>query len=199
MARYLDKFPKLQSLKDGVIITNLLVRVGVIKDIQNLSVIYYPYSIQEGDTPELIASKFYGDVEKHWVVTILNDIHDPFYDWPMTYQQFVAFIDDKYGSQASAQSTIHHYEKIVNTTDGYTGQITTNTYIIDLDSYTNLITGSITKTFNNGIGVTVETTKRIVDCFTYELELNESKRNINLLKESYVNQIQNELENLLVV
>lgn len=198
MAKYFDKFPKVQSLKDGKIITNLLIRVGVIKDIKHLSVIYYPYNIQEGDTPELIASKFYNDSEKHWVVTVLNDIYDPFYDWPMTYQQFVAFIDDKYGSQSAAKSQTHHYEQIVTSTDSYTDQITTNTYIIDLNSYTNLIPTNVTKTFPNGLGVTVDTSKRIVDCFTYELELNESKRSIKLLKQDYINQIQSELETLLV-
>lgn len=198
MARYFDKFPKMMSLKDGKVITNLLIRVGVIKDIQHLTVIYYPYNIQEGDTPELIASKFYDDAEKHWVVTILNDIYDPYYDWPMTYQQFVAYIDDKYGSQAAASSQIHHYEKIVASTDSYTGQTTTNTYTIDLNSYTNLITSTVSKTFPNGQSVTVDTSKRAVDMFTYELELNESKRSIKLLKQDYINQIQSELETLLV-
>jgi hypothetical protein len=199
MARYLDLFPKVLSLKDGTVITNLLVRIGVLKDIRALSIIYYPYNIQEGDTPEIIADKFYGDSEKHWVVTMLNDIHDPFYDWPMTYQQFVPFIEDKYGSQAAAQSTVHHYEQTITTTDSYSGISTPKTYVVDLNTYTNLITSSTTKTFPNGTKVTVDVSKRMVDCFTYELELNESKRKINLIKPNYIQQIQSELQNLLAV
>ena len=41
-----------------------------------------------GDTPEIIASKYYGDPEKHWIVLLANDIINPFFDFPLNYQEF---------------------------------------------------------------------------------------------------------------
>jgi hypothetical protein len=132
MPRYFNYFPKLIYTSNGVsnIVTDLMTRPALIQDILNNSSLYYEYDIQEGDTPEMIASKYYGDPELHWIILITNQITDPFYDWPMTYQQFSTFIADKYGSQANASITIHHYEKIITSTDGLSGITTSNTFVI---------------------------------------------------------------------
>ena len=107
MPRYFNKFPKLIYTKQGVsnLVTNILSRVDVIKGNIDKTAIFYQYNIQEGDTPEMIASKYYGDSELHWVVLIFNKIIDPFYDWPLNYQQFQKYIIDKYGSYRSEEHT----------------------------------------------------------------------------------------------
>lgn len=199
MPRYFNKFPMLSYTRDGVsnIATDLMTRISVIKNSVDEKSIFYQYDIQEGDTPEIIASKYYNDPELHWVVLVFNNIFDPFYDWPMTYLQFSEYIADKYGSQADALETVHHYEKIVTSIDGYSGTATVNKYIVDLNTYTNLIESSTTKTFENGYSVTVNITKRIVDCYTYEEELNESKRKINLLKKDLIPDIKNQFKQLM--
>jgi hypothetical protein len=45
--------------------------------------------------------------------------------------------------------------------------------------------------------VSVTTTGRAVDYYTYELELNESKRSIQLLNRNYVNEFELELKKLM--
>lgn len=199
MARYLDKFPKLLYTRDSktTLVTNLLTRIATVKGVLDDISLFYYYDIQEGDTPEIIASKYYNDPELHWVILILNDIMDPYYDWPMTYQQFQAYITDKYGSQAAAQIQVHHYEKIVTSTDSFSGQSTKQTYTIDLDTYNSVIPESITKTFSNGISVTVETSKRVVDSYTFEEELNESKRKIKLIKSNLIPELKRQFEFLM--
>ena len=88
MSRYFNYFPKLIYTSNGTstVITDLMTRPALLQmDIDNSS-LYYQYDIQEGDTPEIIASKYYGDAELHWAVMIPNQIIDPLYDWPMAYQ-----------------------------------------------------------------------------------------------------------------
>lgn len=192
MARYFDKFPKLFYTKDGItsLVSNLLTRVQTIQGVINNSAIYYQYDVKDGDTPEIIASKYYGDSELHWIILIFNDIIDPFYDWPMTYQQFIKFLTDKYGSAATAQITIHHYEKIIATTDSDSRKTTTNTYIVDLATYNSMPAEPTTVTKTIGSNTVTEVTSRnIVYAYDYENNLNESKRKIKLLKKSLAPEI----------
>ena len=199
MPRYFNKFPKLLYTKDlnTSLVTNLLLRVDTIKDKLDNMALFYTYDIQEGDTPELIASKYYNDAELHWVVLMFNNIYDPFYDWPMHYQQFQSYIVDKYGDVATAMATHHHYEKTISTIDGYSGETTKNTYMIDLNSYNAATVGTITRTFPNGQTVTVTTSKRNVDSYVYEEELNESKRTIKLIKSDLIPDIRKQFEYLM--
>jgi hypothetical protein len=196
MPRYFNEFPKLIYTRDSVtsLVTNLLTRIATVKDEIDTSSLYYEYNIKDGDTPEIIASKYYGDAELHWVVLIFNDIIDPFYDWPMEYRQFVKFLTDKYGSSATSQTTVHHYEKIIETTDHQSGETTTKIYTIDLESY-DLLPAEPTEVIN--AMVTEITSRNIVYCYDYENNLNESKRTINLVRKELVGTIKNQFKQLM--
>lgn len=201
MQKYFGKFPKLAYTKDGNtnLITNLLARVTTIQSKIDNSAIYYEYDIQEGDTPEIIASKYYGDPGYHWVVMIFNNVFDASYDWPMTYQQFQAYIIDKYGDAATAKTTIKQYLMFEESIDNYTQLSTTNTYEIDYDTYSTLVESSTTKSFSNGVTVTVNITKRAVDCYDYEEQLNESKRKIKLIKKELLGDVKQQFDILMGV
>jgi hypothetical protein len=204
MARYFSKFPNILHSFDGingVLVKDIMVRVKMSDSVLNNTLLYYKYDVGEGDTPEMIAEKYYGDAEKHWLVLMCNSIIDPFYEWPLTYQQFLKFIIDKYGSQSNALSTIHHYEKIVTTTDNYTNTTTIKTYIIDLTAYNSMQAEpfTVSKIFPNGKSVTVTTSRKVVDSFEYENSLNESRRTIQILNSSFAYQAEQELNRLLGV
>ena len=62
--------------------------------------------MKEGQTPEIIADKLYGDPNLHWIVMYVNNITDRYHQWPMTSAQFLSFINEKY----SDPDGIHHYE-----------------------------------------------------------------------------------------
>jgi len=196
MSRYFNDFPKLIYTRDSVtsLATNLLTRIATVKGEIDTSSLYYEYNIKDGDTPEIIASKYYGDAELHWVVLIFNDIIDPFYDWPMEYRQFVKFLTDKYGSPATSQTTVHHYEKIIETTDHQSGETNTKIYTIDLESY-DLLPAEPTEVIN--AMVTEITSRNIVYCYDYENNLNESKRKINLVRKELVGTIKNQFKQLM--
>ena len=97
--------------------TDIFCRVKMLDSIKNQTLVYYYYDIQEGDTPEIIAGKYYDNPNRHWIVLLANDIIDPIYDWPLTYQNFINYVKGKYGSIENAQTTVHHYEKIITKID----------------------------------------------------------------------------------
>ena len=75
--------------------------------------------VKEGETPERLADKFYGDSNYHWVILHVNEIIDPRFDWPLTTYQLEQYVGSKYGV-ANVQAT-HHWE------DG-SGNWVNNTY-----------------------------------------------------------------------
>lgn len=139
---FFDYFPQLKyNVKKGQYpvyesATDIFFRIGMIEDTLRNTSSYGVYEIQDGDTPEIIASKFYDDVGGGWVILYANKIVDPQWDWPLNYQQFVNYIEGKYGSVANATSTIHHYEKVVTRTN--VGENTTqeDRYVIDKEKLT---------------------------------------------------------------
>lgn len=73
------------------------------------NVIYYPYTIAEGERPDTIAYNYYGDERYAWLVLITNSIVDPYYEWPLSTKEFSDFITNKYGSIANAQEQVAFY------------------------------------------------------------------------------------------
>lgn len=202
---YFQNFPKIFYDLSGskpskpIVVKNILTRCKILRQVLGNSINFYPYVVKDSDTPEIIASKYYDDPNRHWIVMFANDIIDPFYDWVLNYDNFNSFIVNKYGSLELSQTTIHHYEKIVTKVDNSTGTTTVFKYIIDEETYTAL-PGSETNVYalSNGSSVTITITKDIVYCYDYEFDANEAKRNIKIIDKKFIPQIEQELKNLLV-
>lgn len=186
------------SNKSLKLVSNLFVRTRFLPSIENESTVFYKYQISDGDTPEILASKYYGNSNRHWIILLANNITDPTYDWPLTYTNFSSYVENKYGSIATAKTTYHHYEKVVTKTDSVTGTITVNKYELDYNTYANLASSS-TETINLKDGNTVQivTTKNAVSYYDYEEEQNESKREIKIINAAYALQIEQELFSIL--
>lgn len=56
-----------------------------------------PYTIQNGDTPDSIAYKEYGDSEWFWTILILNNITDVHEMWPLAADELDKYVQKKYG------------------------------------------------------------------------------------------------------
>lgn len=76
--------------------TNIMVRAKIKDIIRDNSKIYYGYDLTEGDTPEIIADKYYGDAGLHWVVLMMNTTPDGRWDVGMDYKTFTNFVTEKY-------------------------------------------------------------------------------------------------------
>ena len=53
-----------------------------------------------------MAYKVYGEADYFWVITLVNNIVNRYYDWPLDSFSFQEYVKDKY----SNPDGIHHYE-----------------------------------------------------------------------------------------
>ena len=109
MANYFNYFPKtfytLQNNVDGLdVVTNIISRYALEKSFKENTSVYYKYVVQDSDTPEIIASKFYDSPTRHWIVLAINEIVDPQFDWPLDYRTMIKFIDEKYTANGTANT-----------------------------------------------------------------------------------------------
>lgn len=159
-------------LRDLVTVQNPLVRYKIKDILKSKTALYYTRTVNDNETAEFIAERYYGDESLDWVLYVTNDIIDPYYDWPLEYNSFINYIKKKYGSVPAAQQQVHHYEKIVVERKRlFDGTIVEPVSItIDETTYNTLPTSQ----------------KRLVDSYTYEEEANDAKRTIKILQKSYL-------------
>ena len=81
-------------------------RVAVRAKVKANTTVYNSYDVKEGETPEILAHRFYGDTELHWIILLVNDITDRYHQWPMNYIQFLTYVNDKY---TNVNATHHYY------------------------------------------------------------------------------------------
>ena len=109
---YFDRFPLMAYDVAGnenyKLLPDILKRVKLRSGLRSGSFLFDAYDVSDGERPEDIAFKLYGDPELHWVILMTNNVTDRFYQWPMTQPQFQNFIEDKYG--LANIDAIHHYE-----------------------------------------------------------------------------------------
>ena len=91
------------------LLPDILRRVKARSAVRTGRFLFDSYDVKNGERPEDIAFKYYGDAEYHWVVLMVNNVTDRYYQWPMRQADFEEFLTDKYG--AGNEDSIHHYEK----------------------------------------------------------------------------------------
>jgi Base plate wedge protein 53 len=174
MTPYFTKFPRISYNIDDtpnnyVSVVDIMHRVKMLKSVRDNTVIFFPYIVKDEETPEIIAAKIYGSSDYFWVVLFANNIFDRWSEWPLSYDQWVAYINAKYGSIQGAGEAVHHYQ------DQYGNYIDYQTYEATIDQ------GSVS-----------------VSSLTYETDINAAKAQIRLVAPEYVAQIETELNQLLL-
>ena len=171
---YFSSFPIIPYDSKGDLqfkdVTNLLRRVGMRTKLKTNTFLYDTYDVKEGETPEMIAHKLYGDPELHWIVLLVNEITDRYHQWPMSGMQFLDYINDKY----SNPDGVHHYE--TTQTSGDTKIKIEVENDVDEDAYT---------------GLTPITNRE------YEQNEQDKKRKIRLVDPSFVEQFVDEFKKLM--
>jgi len=234
---FFTKFPKKLynfdfAANSTVVITDVLSRVRFNSKILNSVTAYTKYQLQDGDTPEIVSYKLYGDSEYHWVIILVNNLKDPQFDFPLPTLTLEQNILKKYNYTGIEQAidNVHHYIlETTSTLNEVGGLITTNvkSTIITLTQYdhkTNtLITlANLAATYvyphnasntiyfkaNNSGQNTADATNAVsslqivervkpVSIYDYEVELNENKREIKILKREYIEALSSELNRML--
>ncbi len=216
---YFDNFPNLYYSLDpnniefkGVV--NIFARVKFLDTIINNISLFFSYDVRDGDTPQNMAYKLYGDATRSWMILFVNQILDPYFQWIMNDAEFQQNVIDQYGSIANSQITLDHIEKqtITLTTYNYVQNVSIQTSYIDpantlsIDGFTTFPTiadpviqiGSNTIVqFADGSVVDQSVILTANNAYDTLLNLNESRRSIKLVKPEYADQIEQELKNLL--
>ena len=159
---------------------NTMVRAKLKNMVVDDVVRYFGYSIPDAERPDITSYKIYGDVKFTWLIFLINDIHDPIYDWPLGSREFVTFIQSKYGSITFAKNNTHHYEQIIRDrieATGTTDAIPQAKIEVDLTTYNALASDK----------------RNIVYSYNYEVDRNEDKRDIKLVDPMYAGSIFTEL------
>ena len=216
MSRFFNYFPKTlytsNNLTAGVdTVTNIIARFGFESTLKNNSSAFYKYNIQESDTPEIIASKYYDNPERHWIVLLFNDIMDPQFDWPLQYQPFIDYVNTKYSANNYADTAntgvtglawsmnvnnVQAYYKIVTRTN-FDDISIVEKLEVDTNTYANVGASTTTYTLQDGSTITQKITKETKTYYDYEQELNEEKREIKLIKPEFVPQIEKEFKKVI--
>ena len=171
---YFNSFPIIPYDSKGDLqfkdVTNLLRRVGMRTKLKTNTFLYDTYNVKEGETPEMIAHKLYGDSQLHWIILLVNEITDRYHQWPMSGMQFLDYLNDKY----SNPDGIHHYE--TTQTSGDTKVKIEVENDVDEDAYT---------------GLTPITNRE------YEENEQDKRRQIRLVDPSFVEQFVDEFKKLM--
>ena len=130
---YFSNFPlmayDIEGDKTYKLVPDILRRVKLRANLKNGMFIFDNYDVKEGETPETVAFKWFGDSEYHWVILMTNNITDRYYEWPLSQPQFHTHLEDKYGV-GNIDST-HHYE--ISQTSGPTSS-RDNSHLVDVNS-----------------------------------------------------------------
>jgi len=106
---YFDQFPKfVYDFKIGgtgtktVVTTDITRNIRFRKELLENIAFYDEYDIVDGETPEIIAEKIYGNAEYHWIIMLANQKHDYISDFPLSEYALERHIVDTYGAQRYA-------------------------------------------------------------------------------------------------
>ena len=176
---YFDRFPLMAydvaANGNFKLLPNILKRVKLRQGIRTGSFLFDKYDVRDGERPEDVAFKLYGDAELHWIVLMVNDITDRYYQWPLSQPQFQEHLTDKYG--AGNEDATHHFEK---TTDS--GRTTSN----GPNDYSHLVECN-----EDDEGFAIITNRQ------YEQRLQDGYRQIRLLNPQFLDPFVEEFDNLI--
>lgn len=175
---------RIPGTKTSIPVTDITRRFAVSNFIRNSKVTFDEYVVQDGERPDIIADGYYDDSTLDWLVLLTNEILDPYYEWPLSYEQFNLMILQKYKGYGVNNSdtatfsyvnqTIHHYEwitqqKQIITDQGQQRILDEKVLVVDYTTYLTLIASE----------------RRAVSIYEYESKLNDDRRNIYLLDLHY--------------
>ena len=162
------------SAYDYQIVKNIFKRAVLRDDVFDEVTAFEKYSVQGDERPDQVAYNFYNDSGLDWVILTTNNIIHVRDEWPMGNQDFLTYLNAKYTEAELAN--IHHYEtKIIRDSNGT---------LIQPEGLTVPAGHSVTFT-DNGVYRT-ESSLTSFSFLQHETDLNDDKRNINILRQEYL-------------
>ena len=163
------------SVYDYETVKNIFKRAIIRNDVFDEIIAFTKYSVQGDERPDQVADTMYDDPTLDWVVLTTNNIIHVRDEWPMGNQDFLTYLNDKYTAEELAN--IHHYEtEVVRDSNGK---------LIQLSGIT-VPEGHSVTFVDNGV-LRTESKIKSFSFLEHETNLNDAKRNINILRPEYLN------------
>jgi hypothetical protein len=114
------QYPKTQYdlYSDGSTFTLTDITRGVVVDRARLpddSLLYTYYQLNNGDRPDVVSHKLYGDVQYYWTFFITNEfLREGLAAWQLSSTDFNKMIDTQYGKYSALTSSINTFNNLNN-------------------------------------------------------------------------------------
>ena len=179
---YLSPFSSRQSNDNYIKAKNLFKRIKISDTSFGSPFLFNKYIIKEGERPDNVASKIYGNSNLDWLVILSAGIINQRHEWPLSSQELYEYCLNKYGNDLTA---FKHYQT-TEVKDSNGRLVLPAGKIVD-ENFTIPNPDNPLSTLNPVEAVTN---------YEYEYMLNESKRDINLIKPEYKIRVVSDLAEL---
>ena len=205
---YQSPLPNKQSTGDLIEIKNIFRRSKLYDYLKDNVSLFNKYVIRDGERPDTIAEDVYGSPQYDFVVILTAGITNITDEWPLQDYQMYDLALNKYGTETE-MNEVHHYETY-EIKDSKGRQILPPNLIVDVDFKmdgsslrypTNRFTlisqaGNTQLDDKNEYTVATDNIARPVTNFEHEINENEKKRNIDLLRVGYLQTFVNDLKDV---
>ena len=205
---YQSPLPNKQSTGDLIEIKNIFRRSKLYDYLKDNVSLFNKYVIRDGERPDTIAEDVYGSPQYDFVVILTAGITNIIDEWPLQDYQMYDLALNKYGTETE-MNEVHHYETY-EIKDSKGRQILPPNLIVDVDFKmdgsslrypTNRFTlisqaGNTQLDDKNEYTVATDNIARPVTNFEHEINENEKKRNIDLLRTGYLLTFINDLKDV---
>jgi len=166
-------------------VKNIFKRAVLREDVINSYFQFNQYLIEGDDRPDNVASKVYGDANLDWVVLTTNNVINVRDEWPMSQNDLQNYLTNKYTT--AELSYVHHYEtlKIVDSSQKL---IQPKGIIVEEGHSITFIDNGVSKT---------ESKIEAITYLQHEINLNDQKREINVLQKQYVEIYLRDMSNIM--
>ena len=196
------------SSRDYIVIKNIFRSAKLMDYVRSGAIAQQKLVLQDGDRPDTIAEFLYGDSSLDYIVILVAGITNVNHEWPLQDYQVYDYALSKYGSVEEMNAIRYHETFEIKDSQGR--QILPPNLIVDADfkiygSSTqtgsvryNLISQEGNRQLDDKTEYTVATDKiaRAVTNLEYEYKKNEEKREIDVLKNGYVQTFINDLRDI---
>tara|TARA_Y200000002_G_scaffold261711_1_gene217248 strand:- start:464 stop:1078 length:615 start_codon:yes stop_codon:yes gene_type:complete len=153
---------------DFLYVKNIWRRAQVLTEYKSRVTMFTEDTVKDGEKPEDIATRLYGNPFYNWTILVINDVTDYYKQWPKSVVQLQEYINTKY---TNGQATKHHVTTEVKDASGNiivpAGKVVPSTFQV---AYYD---GSTTVTANPVVSVTNA---------QYETEENSKLQSIQVVK-----------------
>ena len=157
---------------DFLLVKNIWRRAQILTEFRSSILLFTEVTVQDGERPEDLAVRYYGNPFYNWTILVANDITDYYAQWPKSVTQLQEFSNQKYDN---AQATKHHVTtEVKDAAENIivpAGKIVPQNYQVTYFNGTTTVTASPVASVSNA---------------QYEIELNNEKQKIQIVRPNII-------------